>query len=303
MFSKQPTKLPVKKPSLERYVDPTGELTNKKLKFGEWYVRNRLLLRKIFVGSLTAWCIVFGGYSLYGWGKWLAIDIWNDNKMQVELTQTQIPWAYWRDARAPQPLAIAPVEITPSGENKVDFIALADNVNKHWIAAITYHFVYGAAETDPQTTRVSPGQRRALLSLGNTNNGGAQLIVDKTEWERLNSHQIADPAAYVAERFKFGVRDVVFTPASAATGAPTHSLAFTVSNNSAYSFWLAKFTVLYLDGNQVVGVKQIEVPQFRAGESRAQEIKSLAPQLNVTNVDVIPEVNPFSASTFMAPGQ
>lgn len=300
MFSAKP---PAKKPSLERYVDPTGELTNKKLKFGEWYVRNRLLLRKIFVASLTVWCLGFGGYSLYAWGKWVAIDIWNDNKMLVELTQQQIPWAYWRDARAPQPLAIAPVESAPSGENKVDFIALAENPNKHWAAAVTYHFVYGPAETTPQTVRVFPGQRRALLSLGNTNEGGAQLIVDRTTWERFDAHKIADPVAYVTERLNFGVQDVVFTAASAATGAPTHSLVFTVSNRSAYGFWNARFTVLYLDGNQIVGLKQIEVPQFRAGESRVQEIKSLAPQLNVTSVELIPEVDPFSASTFMAPGQ
>lgn len=302
MFSKQPAKEPIKKSTLHRYVDPTGELTNKKLKFGEWYVRNRLLLRQIVVGSLTAWCIGFGGYSLFGWGKWLAIDIWQDNRMLVELTQAQIPWAYWRDARAPQPLEISPVQTLASGADKVDFLALADNASQHWTATVTYHFVYGAAETLPQTIVIYPGQRRALLSLGNTGDGG-QLIVDKTEWARFSAHKIANAAAYAAERLNFSTQDVVFTPASGATGAPTHSLLFTIQNNSAYSFWLAKFTVLYFDGEQIVGVKQIEVPRFRAGEAKVQEIKSLVGQLNISGVQILSEVDPFETDTFMAPGQ
>lgn len=299
MFSKQPSS----KPTIDRYVDPTGELTNKKLKFGEWYVRNRLLLRKIFVAFLTVWCVGFGGFSLYGWGKWVTVDIWQDNRMLAELTQQQIPWAYWRDVRAPQPLAIAPVQVVPSGPSKTDFVAVVENANRHWTAAVTYHFVYGAAETEPMTTFVYPGQRRVLLSLGNTGEEGPQLIVDKTEWTRFNAHKIANAAAYLAERLNFSVRDLVFTPVSAETGAPTHTLLFSIVNNSAYSFWNAKFTVLYLDGDRVVGVKQIEVPEFRAGEVRSQEIKSLAPQLNVTQVELIAEVDPFSDSTFMAPGE
>lgn len=303
MFSKPPAKHPVKRPSLDRYVDPTGELTNKSLKFGEWYVRNRLLLRQILVGFLTAWCIGFGGYSLFAWGKWISIDIWADNRMQAELTQNQIPWSYWRDTLAPQSLAIAPVQTVPSGVDKVDFLSLVDNSNQHWTARVTYHFVYGPAETDPQTTAVYPGQRRVLLGLGNTNEGAPQLVVDKTEWERFNSHKIANAGAYLQERFNFAVTDVVFMPASAETGAPTHSLTFNLINSSAYSFWTAKFTVLYFNGEQIVGVKQIVVPQFRAGETRAQEIKSLASQLNVTGVQVIPEMDPYNPATFMAPGQ
>lgn len=222
--------------------------------------------------------------------------------MLAELTQAQIPWAYWRDVRAPQPLEISPVQTLASGTDKVDFLALVDNANQHWTATVTYHFVYGAAETLPQTVTIYPGQRRALLSLGNTGDGG-QLIVDKTEWARFSAHKIANAAAYAAERLNFSTQDVVFTPASAATGAPTHSLSFTIQNNSAYSFWLAKFTVLYFDGEQIVGVKQIEVPQFRAGEVRAQEIKSLVGQLNVMGVQILPEVDPFEVATFMAPGQ
>lgn len=303
MFFKSSTKHSNKKSSLDRYVDPTGELTNKSLKFGEWYVRNRLLLRQIFVGFLTVWCVGFGGYSLYAWGKWIAIDIWADNRMQAELTQPQIPWTYWRDTLAPQELAVAPVQALPSGVDKVDFLALTDNPNQHWTAVVTYHFVYGPAETDPQTTYIYPGQRKALLSLGNTNDGAPQLVIDKTEWQRFNSHQIANAGAYLVERFNFAVTDVVFTPASADTGVSTHSLMFNVINASAYSFWSAKFTVLYFDGEQIVGVKQIAVPQFRAGETRAQEIKSLASQLNVTGVQIIPEMDPYSAATFMAPGQ
>lgn len=303
MFSKPPAKHPVKRPSLDRYVDPTGELTNKSLKFGEWYVRNRLLLRQILVGFLTVWCIGFGGYSLFAWGKWISIDIWADNRMQAELTQNQIPWSYWRDTLAPQSLAIAPVQTVPSGVDKVDFLSLVDNPNQHWIANVTYHFVYGAAETDPQTTSVYPGQRRVLLSLGNTNEGAPQLVVDKTEWERFSSHKIANAGAYLQERFNFAATDVVFMPASADTGAPTHSLTFNIINNSAYSFWAAKFSVLYFNGDQIVGVKQIVVPQFRAGETRVQEIKSLAAQLNVTSVQLIPEMDPYNPATFMAPGE
>ncbi len=303
MFSKPPTKQSNKKPSLDRYVDPTGELSNKKLKFGEWYVRNRELLRQILIGILTAWCLVAGSYSLYAWGKWVAVDIWADNRMQAELTQAQIPWAYWRDMTAPQSLAIAPVQTVPSGVDKVDFLALVDNPNQHWTAMVTYHFVYGPAETEPQTTTIYPGQRRVLLGLGNTNEGAPQLVVDKTEWKRFSAHQIANAAAYLAERFNFAVTDVIFTPASSATGAVTHSLSFNIINTSAYSFWSAKFTALYFDGEQIVGVKQIVVPQFRAGETRAQEIKSLAAQLNVTGVQLIPEMDPYNAATFMTPGQ
>lgn len=295
---KQPTKL-------SRYQDATGELTNKKLQWGSWYVRHKLLLRRILVGFLLLVCVVFGGYSLYAWGRYLVFDYWNDQAQLQKLTGLGVQYRYWKDERGPQGLALAPVQVTPSTPGKYDIFALAENLNTDWVATVSYHFNFGAADTPTLKAVILPGTRQALVSLGNESEetiSGANLILTDTKWQRLNPHTFANPVPYWQERVNFTVEDFVFSSADAASGVPTHAINFAVRNNSAYGYWQPLFTALFKDGDAVVGVKQIMIDIFRAGTRREISLTSLVPQLNITSVELIPVINVFNREVFIAPG-
>lgn len=168
MFKNLPEKpIEPKKPdNFSRYVDPTGEFTNRDLELGQWYVTHRVMLREIVVTILAIIIVVFGGYSLYRLIEYAFFGYSHDERLRNDLTKTSIPLKTLRSTVSAAPLIIDSVSVYPSTPGKYDFAALVENQNDRWLARVTYAFAWDGGETMPTQSIVLPTKKMPLVSIG-----------------------------------------------------------------------------------------------------------------------------------------
>lgn len=263
------------------------------------------LLHNMLVGVLLIWSIISLGYGLTGWGIYLFSGYSATERLLAQMTKSYLDVNRAHARLAPRELKVGAIDTFMSGVEKVDLVAQVDNVNKNWLAELTYHFSYDGKETIKQRATILPGKRQTVVALGeSTTNlpGLVKLIIDEIHWQRIDPHTVAFPEQFIKTRLAFEVVNVSFTAAAPAEGNPSHVIAFDVNNLSAYNFWEPRFHVLYFNNDLLVGVKEIAIEQFKAGETRHIEISLLAARLRVDAVELIPLVNPFDERIYIPPG-
>lgn len=287
-----------KKPSqFEKYVDPTGEFTNKELRWSEWYLRHKIRLGQMGTGILIAWCVVTIGYSLWAWGAYLIFGWSHDRRMIIQQTRELVNYRTLQPLYGAQELQVDTVQVFRSGPDKFDAVAEVKNPNERWVARFKYHFVFGSESTPTAETVLLPQTIRPVAVFGYKTAAypqGAQFIIDEIAWRRLNPHTLSDVASYQAERVQFVVDNFAFKP-------PEAILTFDLANQSAYSYWRPVFYVDLLNGFQRVGLIPVSADQFRAGTKRTIDVRYFGDQLTVTEIRLHPVVDIYDESIYMLP--
>ncbi len=302
MFKPLPTDKPQTDPhALDRYTDPTGEFTNRDLRFSEWLIKHKILLLQIFTGFLIVVCVIFGSFSLYKIIEYTFYGYRLDEAQRANLTRLGVSVKNSKTEVAATPLNIEPVQVFPSSPGKTDFLAFADNVNDRWVAHVYYNFVIGETETEVKDAWLWPKWRQALVLSGVEGEApaGARLNVKKVDWYRLDNHTYPDPAGFVADRLTFGAEDVVFSPANPSLGLSVSQTKFNLKNETAFGYWQVPFTAVLRKGDVVVGVKQFVVDNFAPESSNSIELHSLVETLDLDAVEVYPNLNLFDSTLYL----
>ncbi len=246
--------------------------------------------------------MIFWGYSIYGWGRYFFFDYTNTERILVDLTRPV-------DTAAPKinikNLLLKEVKVFDAGNDKYDFAVRVHNPNAKWKAEVRYRFLYSGQVSDVFSGFVLPGNEQVLANLGEEllryPTGIGVEIVD-VNWKRIDPHKVRNPLEFIDGRVIFDVDEVVFTPANFSRGIVIHTIEFDVHNNSVYSYWSPEFYVFYLNNQTPVGIKKIQIDKFRSGESSFIELKSLANNLRVTGVEIVPSIDVFDENVFIEPG-
>ena len=297
MLTKKPAKF-------EKYIDPTGEFTNKELRLAEWYLRHKILLGKIGAGVLIVWCVVTIGYSIWGWGAYLIFGWSQDRRLISQQARELQNYRALQPLYAAKELEVESVQVFRSGAKKFDAVADVKNVNERWSVRLKYHFVFGSEATPIAETVLLPQTARPVAFFGYQSDSypeGAQFIIDEISWRRLNPHAFPDVAGYQSERLQFAAETFVFRPPEAASGVAVPGIVFDLLNQSAYSYWRPAFYVDLFNGFQRVGILFLSTEQFRAGTRRAIDLRYFGDQLTVTEIRVHPVVDIYDDSVYMSP--
>ncbi|MFA6427117.1 MAG: hypothetical protein WCW16_01570 [Candidatus Magasanikbacteria bacterium] len=294
---------PSTKSPFERYQDPTGEFSNKTLKFATWYVEHKIVLRKLFIAVLSVWSVITIGIGLFVWGKYLLFDYTKDEQLRTQLVSEQINYENVHALQQPKDLIVRNQHVFNSAKDKYDFVIEATNPNEDWVAKPSYRFNYGGGQTETLETTLLPGQTRYIVAYGQTSPrppSSAQFDLVDTKWTRLNPHGVPEPLKFIAQRLQFSVGEPTFLPATGKDGRSTHLITFDISNDSLFSYWDGDFNVLYYDENgEMTGVALLRVNQFRAGEKRTISLASLSDEITVDVVKIEPLVNVFDKNAYM----
>ena len=288
---------------LERYEDVTGEFTSSELKWGEWYVRHKLMLRKIVIGVLFTWCVITVGYGLGYFIYYFSYGYFQDERMAAQQLQELSSLKNIQVLARAEDLQIGNIETYTSISDKLyDFAARVKNPNDRWAAIVTYKFSFSGGETDVAQTVLLPGSQRPLAYFGfeaNRYPANAKLTIVDIDWKKINAHAVEDVAGFVAERTKFPVENFEFTRASKSQGIPNHIVEFDIYNNSIYNYWDPGFYVELIKGNRTVGIIYFVAEEFRAGETKHVDLRSYIKNLEVSNIKVWSAVNVFDDSEYM----
>lgn len=289
---------------MNQYQSPMAELSNRQLRFSGWYVRHKDQLGQAGMIALFLFGLSTMGYALYGWTTYLLVGYGQDQKIFHNLVSQFSNYDNIKPLYEVQPLEFSATRILSSGEGLYDFVTEIRNPNIRNVAVISFSYDFAGKASEPQDVVVLPGQTTLLVAFGQESDsypGGAQLNISNIVWHRIDPHAVFDVGQYISERLSFTTTDVVFTAANARDGVPSHRLTFDITNDSAYSYWQARFVVKLFEGGQLVGVLPLTMDRFQAGKTRSVELRSLVPELSVSEIALVPMIDVFDEREFILP--
>lgn len=289
-----------------RYQDPTGEFSNRAFETGEWFVRNKLKLKKIFITILLVWSVGSVVTGLVYWGYYFTTGYWNDKEMMVQQISEIEDYESKHAIYGPKNLVFNSLNIYETiREGAYDFVVQVKNPNDKWLANIEYKFAYSGGETPNSTATVLPGAEHPLVFLGEeyySYPNQAKLEIVNISWKKIDPHEIFDTATFIASRQAITYGNVEYKLASLSQATPNNSIKFDIRNDSSYSYWEADFYVELYDTSGPVGVTFLRLDKFRTGETRSIDIRSYVNNLNVENIKIYPITNVFDNNIYIKLG-
>ncbi len=188
-----------------RYVDPTGEFSNRELIAGTWYVRHKPLFKNILIAVLFLWGVVSVGGSVLYVLFYVSEGYWNDQQIFAEEAARPAVNVAARTRMAALPLQIGPIDILESSKDRFTPVATVDNPNELWIAILTYRFVYDGGQTPVQTAVVLPGSSSPLPAFGGVYGAfpsNVRLEIVSRSWRRLSARTVSKPKEFVQNQVK-----------------------------------------------------------------------------------------------------
>ena len=199
--------------SFEKYVDPTGELPTSEFKWAIWYVKHKILLYKILVGSLIGFSAITILFSLWQWGSYLIFGITADQALEKNLA-ISMNYTGINQSFSATPLQIAGTQILVSGPNRYDIVSEVANPNPRFLASFDYQYMLGGdASTTVQHAILLPGEIRPLAHLGYADGApgdSSNLVLSNVVWERIDGHQAPNIEEWQKERLNFSLKDFNF---------------------------------------------------------------------------------------------
>lgn len=292
-----PTNQVKKKVDITKYEDPTHELDSKEFKYGVWYVKHRLFLYKLLVGSLIGLGGIFWLFSLWNWGIYI-LDYSKTQQMLLSLSSS-INYTGLHPHVSAQPIQVISSQVLPSGQNKYAAVATVINPNNRFLTFFDYYFVVNGQNTPVQKTFLLPDESRPLSYLGVENSGSADLVLENITWQRISAHEVVNTKDWQAYRLNFAVSDFLFLKSLAQEGNNADAVQFKLTNNSPYSYVNPDFYVVLLQNDGVVGILPLHLDSIKSLETKSIDLRSLAPGLYVSDIAVYPIINVYDNSVYL----
>lgn len=282
-----------------RYTDATGELSNKSLTAGEWYVSHKILLRNILIGVLLVWVVISVGYSLIAWGSYAVSGYFQDRALaRRQITQFQ-NYEVLQQAYKATPLDFEAIQIFTPTEGKYDLVTFTTNKNSRFVVKLDYSFTYEGGKTETKHVSLLPLSRVPVAVLGVESEsypGNPTLKVEKVGYERVSEHAISDVGEYIKQRTNFTIENPQFLPPQ--EGVPASRLTFDILNNTLYGFWEPFFYVEILSGGETLGMVSLTVPDFKAGERRSIDLSTFIDLGSAEDIRLVPMLDVFDTSVY-----
>lgn len=291
----------VKSSDINKYTDPTGEFGAKEFKRAVWYVKNKVLLHKIFISCLVGICAIFWLFSLWQWGDYLIFGIASDERLYNELAMP-VDYTVIHSKYSPQPIQILGTDIFASGANKYDIVSELANPNEGFLVNFDYYFVVGAEKTKAQKGFLLPGENRPAAFRGFLSYPPqAGLVIENLVWERISSHSVPKVKIWQDARLNFSASDFSFTKSFGTDGAAADIIKFKLTNNSAYGYKEPDFYVGLFQNGSMVGLLSLHLSDFKSLETRDIDTRNYASGLSATDIKIFPLINIYDESVYMEP--
>jgi len=289
-----------------RYVDPTGEMSNRELMVGTWYVRRRELFARIVTGLLFLWCIVSVGGSVLYLLFYAAEGYWNDVRMQEEEVSRSAVNLGVRTRLKAVPLQFGGIEVFEASKDRFTIVAMADNPNQNWISTVSYRFVYDGGTTTVQTAVIFPNESRPLPVFGGVFGAyptNIQLEIVGQSWRRLSLRTVAKPETFVAERTNITVEETVIGDPPGTEILTGLRVQVTIRNKTAFGYTEMPGILELIRGGVAVGYTPLFLDRFFPGEARTVDVRIPGVSAPIDTVRFIPNVNLFDTRSYLSPGQ
>ncbi len=267
-----------------------------------WWVTHRALLKRIgfalFI-AVDAALLLFGGWHLldafavsYGVEQ-------NAVMRMVALGQSDLH-AYTA-ANAAVDLEVGDGRVISIGGGRYDLYATLANQNEDWWAEFTYAFSIGGEQTESREGFILPTQEKPVAELAVESASpipSASLVLQDVRWHRVDAHGIPDYATWADDRLNLTISASSFEKETRFDGEVFGRTAFTIENDTAYSYYDVGLFVLLLRGSSVVGVNRTTLSALESGVETEVTVNWFGTLPSVSQVQVIPELNIFDLEVY-----
>ena len=289
-----------------KYVDPTGEFTNRELKMAEWYLQHKIKMQNFLKWFLIVWCVVTVGYSFGYWLYYGAYGYFQDQKMNSEQLALFQNYDNLKVFYSPKQLQISETEIYNSVSDNYELVSRVSNPNERWLARISYKFTIGEESTPVQQATIFPGSESPLIHFGYISGvypASARLIIEDIKWQRIRRDSLPDIEGWLYERTKMSVENFDFIPGNRLTDVFSSIINFDIFNSTSYSFWNPIFYVELKNDSQTVGFIYLSLDKLKSGESRPVSLRSFVDNLQVSDIVLWPAFDVFDRNEYMPVGE
>lgn len=279
---------------LNKYKE-SGSLSLGEMNFGLWLSENRSRIRRMIVIALI---IISAGlfiYSTYNYFVYVFIGKNTDNIVGGQLLAPR---------NAVQDVVVGELKTFQDGDMN-DLAIQLTNPNDKFFANFNYCFLAGDQEINCGSAFILPKEGKYLLALGQKidfSKGNINFKIKDIFWQRTNAHQISDWDSFALSRLDFAVSDINFATAARSGLSEKinlNSLDFNISNRTPYSYYEVPLNILLFSGNDLVGVNQYLLKNFKTGQTESVKL-SWPGNLNyVSRTDVQPNLNILDNSVYL----
>jgi len=294
----------VKKPDLNKYVDPTGEMSAGKFRFEIWLVKNKVTIYKTTVAVLVVFSILSWTFSLWKWVDYGVVGFWQDRDMQRSLAVFP-NYTLWHNHFAPQPIAIVSAGTLSGSGKKIDVYAVLSNPNNRFAVTFDYYFVVNGAATPRNNTALLANEIRPVASLGfeGSSGGGAEVILENFAWKRISNHNVTNVEDWQKSRLNFLISSSTIVSPGSDEGNAGTAIRFNLTNDSPYGYRNARFYVALQKGESLYALMPLELLDFQTNETRAVDVRSYSADLIGSDILVYPLINIYNRQEYLQPPQ
>ncbi len=277
------------------------DLNARELELSYFVTTRRLLLRKILLGTLGFLIFLFYGITIVGVVRLFFIDYDSYRRMMLELPLDLVNYQGFRETDSPKPFQVLSTTVIPvAQQQKYDIIVRISNPNPKWFATFDYQFLAEGLKSQPRQAFILPGEEKYLVDLASMSSKPVRQPI--FDIKNLKWHKFLEYENFKKTHLEFKVEDLKFTPASTSEisgKVPVSKTTFNLRNFTAYNFWKVGVYVVLYSGSRVAGANFVTLEQIKSGDVVPVEINWFESLPGITKVDVMPEVNILSSSSYM----
>ncbi|HWR00001.1 MAG TPA: hypothetical protein VN397_04120 [Candidatus Methylomirabilis sp.] len=278
--------------------------TEGELKFANFWVRNRIMLRKIGYGVLIGINAILWGFSLWGLLDAYAISYPRESRIASDIAQNQF-LAIQLESNRPRSVQAGVVNVFMATEDRLDFLVSIENPNRDWWAEFTYRFNVSGEPTPQRSGFILPGNRSYIGEFGfkpaTKGARSAALTVDNIRWHRTDPSVVGDNyQAWAERRNQFSAKDASYVSNLDVAGKKLSRSSFTLVNPSAYGYWHVQLYVVLKRATTPVAATAITLNNVKAGESRLVNIDWFEKlPAAISETEVVTVVNYLDPSVYL----
>ena len=271
-------------------------------KLSLWWVEHRALLKRLGYGTFIAVDTVLLSFVIWTMLDSFAISYDAEQRAVAEMVVfSQSDLHAYTVANAAVDLETTEARVFSIGDGRYDMYAEVTNENTDWWAEFSYYFITDEGDTEVNEGFILPSESKPVVELAMDADlpiSDAELVLASISWHRIDHHSIKDYPTWSSDRLNIEIDGAAFTKETGFEDEVYGRTAFTISNDTAYSYYDAKFFILLYRGSSVAGVNRTTLSELNSGDEIDVGVNWFGTLPSVSKVEVVPEINIFDIDTY-----
>lgn len=271
-------------------------MTEKEIKFSEWYLSHKLLFKKILTGILIA---ISGGLLIFSAVLFIDWAFVTGPKERANLkTSSKVtisPEA--RESIKAENIIFGGAQTFAGGVGRYDVVAEIRNPNDLWWADLEYRFLGEGLSGQWRKAFVLPGDKKYLTELGLSlpfHPRNVYLETRNMRYHRIDNHEIPN-----FDQWRKDHGNIILTDKEFKQEKSSGAISFKAKNDTAYNFWDTGFYALLYRGDQLASVNYTVISNFLSGETREVRMSFYEGLPTITKFEIITDLNIFDEKIYI----